>query len=63
MPNSLGWGASWGISTHWATYVFSTQLLDSLHQDSLFLTVLDPGDLENMGAARHPDEEIEELNM
>lgn len=44
------------ISTHWATYVFSSQLLDALDQNSLLLADLDPRDLENMCAARHPDE-------
>lgn len=49
----------WGISTHWATYVFSSQLLDALDQNSLLLTDLDPRDLEYMCAARHPDKESE----
>lgn len=49
---------SW-ISTHWATDVFATQLVDALNQQLLLVAVFDSRDLENMSAALHPDKKSE----
>lgn len=46
--------------THWATNVFSTQLLDYLDQNLLLIPGLDSRDLENVHAVFHPDDEEED---